>query len=132
MKVNRVYRRCHLSGKGELHTPTETISFEIHDISASGASIEINIKLDESLVYDLKITFIGHLIDISIHPKVKITRMYNANERYLYGINFIDLSENDRVQIDEIVNYQCMVDNQTLGENCDEGSCLFIKNKQRH
>jgi c-di-GMP-binding flagellar brake protein YcgR len=72
------------------------------------------------------------LIDISIHPKVKITRMHKMNENYMYGISFVDLTENDKVQIDEIVNYQCMVDDQTLGENCDEGSCLFIKNKRNH
>ena len=54
MDVNRKYKRCHLTGKGEIATSSGVLEFKIENLSAAGASIYMDAELNSGVTYDAK------------------------------------------------------------------------------
>ncbi len=130
MDTKRAYKRCGLNGKGTL-TASGRIpkaEFEVLDISASGVSISTSADLNIHDIVDLNIRFNGNIIEMVIDANARVVRKDGIDSENIYGIEFISMSNSDRVEIDEIIAYSCSTSELSMGINsCDHGRCVISK-----
>ncbi len=100
---NRKYERISPLGEGELHTNTGPGNFTLTDISACG--IGIDSRQDLAIGQDMSIKLIMHIPYRNKEIKVrgKVIHKNETDKGYHYGINFIDIKNEEMIDIDEIV-----------------------------
>ena len=110
MSTKRAYLRCDLHGRGKLLDGSKKVvaEFEVLNISASGASIGTDADLDEGGVFNAKMLFNGHITEMNLNVNARLVRKEAYNNKFVYGIEFVDITDRDRTEIDEIVCYSCI------------------------
>lgn len=109
----RNYQRCNVMGEGELfvdkpgNSYRHGIRFHIIDVSASGIRIRTKINVDADLVLDMKIRFGGHITDIPLNVKAKVTKKEKKGTEFEYALRYLNLSNENKIEIDEIVRMSC-------------------------
>jgi len=104
---SKKYASCNVAGDGKLYTKgnNKADEFKIIDMSAKAIRLETSAVLQVDMGVKLKIRLIGGPIDayIDINGKVK-TQLEKG-----YEIVFVDLSDDDREEIDELMRNTCNI-----------------------
>ncbi len=130
MDGKRNYLRCNnISGKGTFcdNLFDSSVKFKVINLSGSGILIKTKRKLGVSNVVEMKIEFGGYINEKRIILKGKVIRQEADGEEFLYGMEFVDISHEKRVEIDEIMNLSCSREHHKSLKNCDYGECTFLK-----
>jgi len=109
----RNYKRCEVVGTGEfnIRSSHKSHTLEVIDISASGVRILTRSELEENAEIDMNIRFSAFIIDFFINVKGEIKKKSNNGSSFEYAVKFKDLSQNKKVEIDEIVGRICSTHN---------------------
>lgn len=75
---------------------TGEVTIEIHDVSKTGIGFVCNEKLEMDAVYESHLTIWTKEV---IHTLLKIVRIEEYDDAYLYGASFIGISEQDAFRI---------------------------------
>lgn len=132
MVDNRDYVRCFLYGDGEfiLNDKKQSIHFEVIDISASGAKISTKANLE--LNCKIKIKYLRpDRHQLTRYNLEGIVLRKENGLKNIYAINFINLSEYVKIELDEL--FMKIVSRELLYdlEFCEDGKQLFNRNKRR-
>lgn len=108
MKSDMKYVSCAVAGDGKLNVEgsKKVERFKIVDMSATGTNIEISAEILEGTAVRLKIRLIGVLIDAHIDVNGKVVKRIENG----YNIEFVDLSDSKREEIDELMRNTCNID----------------------
>jgi len=130
--LNRKYPRCHIIGQGEFTDKlvAGTKKFEIVDISAAGVRIRTNAQLPEDSEIDMKIRFSGYIFEVILNAAGKVVRKREMDDGLEYAVEFTNLHQKDRTEIDELIKYSCS-ERHEGPTACDEGNCLFFESAKR-
>ncbi len=131
MDRNRAYSRCHIMGEGEIltHSGGPSAKFKLIDMSASGVRIESAGDVDVGEERELKIVFDGYLFEIVVNVTGKVRRKEVVNGFYEYGIEFVNLSQKNRIELDELMKRSCSIGYHTGNNICEDGNCVFFSAK---
>jgi hypothetical protein len=89
------------SGKAELAAPA---SYRVKLISLSGMLIETSQDLDTDRVYQMEVAFPGEApIAVSGRVASHVEEFTDAEERHEIGIEFLDLSADDRARLERLI-----------------------------
>lgn len=130
MDGKRNYLRCsNISGKGTFCDNFYGTSnkFKVINLSASGALIKSRQQLEISDVVVMKLEFGGYIYEKHLKLKGKVVRQETDGEYFLYGMEFVDISHANRVEMDEIMNLSCSRENHNSLRNCEYGECALLK-----
>ena len=102
------YASCNVSGDGKLYIKgiKNADKFKIIDMSAEGMRIQTSAELNEHMSIKLKIRLKGSPIDayMDVNGKVK-GKLENGFE-----IEFLDLLDSDKDDIDELMRNTCNIE----------------------
>lgn len=130
MDGKRNYLRCNnISGNGTFcdNLFNSSVKFKVINLSGSGVLIKTKRKFDVSDVVEMKIEFGGYINEKRIVLKGKVMRQEVDGEEFRYGMEFVDISHEKKVEIDEIMNLSCSREHDKSLKNCDYGECTFLK-----
>jgi len=102
------YASCNVAGDGKLYTENNNKSekFKIIDMSADGIRMETPAALQEDTGVKLKIRLMGGPVDAHMDINGKVKGRFEKG----YEIEFVDLSDNDREEIDELMRNTCNIE----------------------
>lgn len=102
------YASCNVAGDGKLYTENNNKAekFKIIDMSAAGIRLETPAVLQEDIEVKLKIRLIGGPVDAHMDINGKVKRRLEKG----YEIEFVDLSDFDREEIDELMRNTCNIE----------------------
>lgn len=129
MDGNRRYLRCKREGEGVFsdHPVGSMNKFKIIDISAAGIRISTKRSLEERDTVEMSIIFSGYLHEKHIDVKSRVVRKEKKENGFEYGLEFVDLTHKEKVEIDEIMKQSCSINHEKTLSNCDYGDCVFLK-----
>jgi len=130
MDGKRNYLRCdNISGEGTFcdNLGDNSKMFKVLNLSGSGILIKSKKKLDIDDEVEMKIDFAGYINEKQIELIAKVVRQDSAGEDFLYGMKFVDISHEARVEIDEIMKLSCSREHYSSLKNCDHDQCTFLK-----
>lgn len=130
MDGKRKYLRCsNLSGEGTFcdNLYGRAKKFEVINLSASGMLIKSKRKLEINDVAEMKIVFGGYINEKQLRLSGRVVRIESSGDNFLYGMEFVEISHGNRVEIDEIMNMTCSREHQNSLKNCDHGECTFLR-----
>ncbi len=134
MDVKRNYLRCSLTGEGQIATESVAETFEVVDISASGALINIPFDLNPGDRCELNFSFRSETTHFSFYTKGIIVRKEIQGSKSIFGVHFINLDEKSRVELDEIIKHNCQHSSEYSMNKCEDGDCnlqgSFMKQKK--
>lgn len=101
------YTSCDVLGGGKvfLKDNKHGEKFKIIEMSAEEIKIETDFKLELNDIVHLKIVLNSVLFNIDIDAKGKVVEKLDIAEKY--RIEFIELSDEDKEEIDEIMRSAC-------------------------
>ncbi|MEN8905448.1 MAG: hypothetical protein ABF289_05765 [Clostridiales bacterium] len=126
--MNDHYTKCYIKGQGEVLN--RGIKFDVEDISAIEADIVTDYKLNSEKVYNLEIGFTANLVECKFKTDVKILDEKVSGARYYYNIQFLNLTESKKVEIDELLKRACIIKDRDNINKCDYGDCKVSNNKK--
>lgn len=127
MKLKGPYSSCHVLGEGELlNSNNKKIQFKIVNLSALEAEILADDEIILDKEYPVKIEFSSNILSNSIDITARVNVRLSKSE-YLYQIEFKDLSEIQKIELDEFIMKTCMVSNKSTLEKCDDNGCILHK-----
>ena len=130
MDGKRNYLRCNnISGKGTFCDNVFDASrkFEVLNLSGSGILVKTKRKFEINDIVEMKIEFGGYINERLIKLNARIMRIEEDGGDFLCGMEFVDISHEKRVEIDEVMNLSCSRENHKNLKNCDHGECTFLK-----
>jgi len=102
-EIVRQGNRGYLLGNGEI----EKKRFSLEDISSSGCRIRYIGELHEGETYDLVLELYGHPgMKRQVELMARLVRFISSSELVgnEYALEFVDLSEMARIDLDELIN----------------------------
>lgn len=109
MIESRKYPRCDINGTGELtlQASGEKYKFKLVDMSTDG----IKVLLEDAIESDQKVSVSIHLKSYIFEVKIKaqgvVMRSEKADSLYGCAVEFTELSESDREEINELMMSSC-------------------------
>jgi c-di-GMP-binding flagellar brake protein YcgR len=101
---------CSITGIGKiLRDGGHSVDFEIVDLCSEGAKIHTTDDIETGTQLKIEIVLPAILFQVEINTDAVIVKKGNTEDGFLYGLEFIGLSERDRREIDEIVVNTCGV-----------------------
>jgi hypothetical protein len=102
------YTSCTIAGDGKLYTQSNNKSekFKIIDMSAARIILETSAVLQEAIEVKLKIRLTGGPVEAHIDISGKIKSRFEKS----YEIEFINLSDSAREEIDELMKNTCNIE----------------------
>ena len=132
MDVRRIYQRCRVAGEGKFYQAPggQGVNFDIIDLSASGAKIRAEQQLEINQTIDVAIRFSGLEMEMNMKVVGRVIRKKEVVDGYIYGLEFVNLTEHVKVEMDEVLRRRC--GGSILGrvDHCDDGSCIFSGDKR--
>ncbi len=120
------YRQCDLMGTGHIKVLGEPSlrrhSFEVLDITHESIKIRSKGNFAVSSLVDIYLAFSGYIRGIELDIKGIVTDKSERKRDYIYTIKFTDLSEEEIVEIDEIIQISCTMGPKQVN-SCDHGDC---------
>lgn len=96
--------RCSVQGSGKiLSNNSKYIKFQIIDLSADGARISSLIELEANAQIKMIIVLPSFLFQVKITTDAKIVQKKEVDNGFEYDVDFIGLSEQDQLEIDEMI-----------------------------
>ncbi|MCL2086839.1 MAG: PilZ domain-containing protein [Oscillospiraceae bacterium] len=105
--------RFQIMGSATIGEPPQTLKVSAYNISAGGLLFDIEKELNESdeLEFDLNIDtpiinkFDGHTpVKVKLKFKAVVKKfMGNVNDKWAYGAQITEISENERTRLDELI-----------------------------
>lgn len=128
MDGKRRYLRCRKDGRGVFTDRfLDSLSrFSVIDISATGIAISAKRELDIDDTVGMAIVFDGYFHEKDVKVTGRVVRKESEERIFKYGMEFIDLSQEEKVEIDEIMNRSCVRDHEKSLSNCED-DCTFLK-----
>lgn len=130
---SRDYLRCRIYGEGEIINESNGQSAEMHieDMSGSGAMVKTKLVLEEGASVRMAFAFGGHIVQRTMSFKGVVKRITHTSvEGNCYGINFTELDDIKRAEIDEIMRLSCHSGVLPNYESCEDHACIF-KNRSK-
>ncbi|WP_298840866.1 hypothetical protein [Clostridium sp.] len=105
--TNNKYPSCEIAGGGKvfLKDTKNGEKFKIIRMSAENIEIKTSMQLEVGTLVDLKIILNSILFEMDINAKGKVVGKLEPTEKY--RIQFIDLSDKAKKEIDEIMRNAC-------------------------
>ena len=126
MSNSALYKRCYISGHGEVINPTGiNLKVNVLDLSAVDAYVTIDGKVDENKLYDINLVFSSNGMDHSISFKGIIKNHSSDKHHDGYLIEYTDISEEKKIEIDEILLHSCIIKETSAINKCNSGSCVL-------
>jgi hypothetical protein len=122
------YTKCYIKGEGK--EINRSIPFEIEDVSAIAADIVMDYKLNPDKIYNLEFNFSANLIECRFKANVKIEREKLSGKRYHYHVNFLNMPESKKIEIDEVLKRACIIKDIESVNKCDNGDCKVTNIKK--
>ncbi|NLD46610.1 MAG: PilZ domain-containing protein [Clostridiaceae bacterium] len=128
MDGRRKYLRCRQTGRGiftdRFTDPQRKLS--VIDVSATGIGVISKIDINVGEIVSMAIVFDGYFHEKDLKVQGCVIRKEMLKDGFLYGIEFINQSHKEKVEIDEIMNRSCIRDHHKTLSNCEE-DCTFLK-----
>ena len=132
MDIKRTYPRCSIFGDGDMVISNgKKLPVKVKDMSASGCMITSDYELQMNELIHLSIHFTGIAQENNISVKGKVVRKEAVSNSFTYGIEILDLSPKQRVEIDEIMQMSCIHIPIEGANLCDDGGCIFHHRKRK-
>lgn len=134
MDIIRNYLRCSLMGEGNIVTDKIFESFEVINISASGALVKLPCELNPGTKCELTFDFKHEQALISFNTKGIIVRKEIKDGEFTYGIHFINLDEKNRVELDEFIRHNKKFNGKSSMNRFEDGDFSLksvIKKRKR-
>lgn len=128
MRNVNLYTRCYIGGHGETFKDIgKKVELSIIDLSAEDSYVIVKDNIEEDKVYNFKMYFSSALVELSLDVKGKLYKNHKDINNNSYILKFIDLSEEKKVEIDEILKQTCIDKEVTAINKCDSGGCVLKK-----
>lgn len=105
----RNYPRCIVLGDGELNIKPDKRGYPFHvqDISGTGVRVRTEKNIEIKQIVFIRMKFSGHIIEVPIETSGEVVKKAMIGNEYEYAIKFTDLSQKEKVEIDEIIRRSC-------------------------
>lgn len=98
------YKKCFIKGKGEFVDYYCGIKeFTVHDISPNGADILFTGDLPKSDIHNVKVTFDMQFLQKNIMVSARAMQIEDSSDTYY--LEFVNLKDEHRIEIDEILRH---------------------------
>lgn len=130
---NRGYMRCRVYGEGEIidESNGRSAEMQIEDMSGDGALVNTKLQIEVGCPIRLAVAFGGPAVQRTMSFKGVVKRLTHASAAgNCYGINFTNMTDVQKAEIDEIMRLSCHSGVMPNYESCEDEACLF-KNRSK-
>lgn len=134
MNLHGNYTKCFMTGFGEiLDAGIQEKKFIIEDISAVGGEVQYEEDIPLNQVFNIKLAFSSNFLELNLKLKAQFELNPNKSNKGSYFLRFIDLEEQKKVEIDEILKHSCIIKDMDKIDACSNGQCDFthLNRKQK-
>lgn len=127
MPKDKRYEACQMSGEGEILVNEKKARLDVIDITSNRIRIvtKIDLEIGEEVVLGLWFnSYIFHA-DMDVDGKI-CDKIHNGDE-YIYEIEFINMKENHKIEINELLKQNCIHYPINMLNECEEGTCVFYR-----
>ncbi|HEY9059012.1 MAG TPA: hypothetical protein VIO64_00690 [Pseudobacteroides sp.] len=109
MTDNKKYPSCNIAGNGKLEilSSGKKVSFKLISISAESAFVQMEENIDTSLKVLIHIVMKSSIFEVRINAEGIIKMSRKMDSGYQYEIAFINLSEDDQNEINDLMVSSC-------------------------
>lgn len=109
MQEGSKYPSCNVAGGGKLFIKPsgKEETFKIIDMSAAVIRVDTDAELEEGVTVGLKIKLNSLVFDVNIDASGRVIKRTQKEKGCEYSIEFTELSERDREEIDELMRSTC-------------------------
>lgn len=112
MDTKTQYPSCNVAGGGKIKLlgSENSADFKIINLSAAEIHLKTAMQIEENANVQLKIQLNGILFEVDIDALGKVTSRSPLGNEYVYAIEFTELPEKDREEIDELMRSTCNIE----------------------
>lgn len=100
--------RCNVKGSGKIFTDKDKyIEFEIIDLCAEDSKVFSPNEVDTGIRVRIAIVLPAILFQVEINTEAIIVQKTKTGNGFEYCLEFVDLSEEDKCEIDELMRSTC-------------------------
>ena len=115
MEAGRHYDRYYLNGQGEIANQEGKIMlFLVADISANGVQIITSMELGKNDLINISLHLEGFLFEKDLRVNGKVVHKKASKNGIFYGIEFVDMKKQDRIELDELFSQRAVARVKTL------------------
>lgn len=109
MTESRKYPRCDINGTGELtlQTSGRKYKFKLVDMSADGIKVLLEDAIESDQKVSVSIQLKSYIFEVNIKAQGIVMRNEKVNSLYECAVEFTELPESDRDEINELMMSSC-------------------------
>lgn len=109
MTESRKYPRCDINGTGELtlHASGEKYKFKLVDMSAEGIKVLLENAFESDQQVSVSIRLKSNIFEVKIKAQGVVMRTEKVDTLYECAVEFTELPEFDREEINELMKSSC-------------------------
>ena len=107
----------------------QQIEFKVLDLSAVDAYVTIDDEVELDKLYDFKMFFSSVLIELKLDISGILYKKNNETHKNNFILKFVNISNEKKIEIDEILKKRCIDKEVTAVNKCDAGGCELNKKK---